>query len=187
MHIEKLYFATTNEEKFKEAVGILAMPLQRMDINIMEIQSLNVEEIAHYKVARAYELIKKPIIVYDVGLYLAAWNGFPGPFIKYLRETMGKGSLLKLMGGESNRTVILKAAIGFHDGEHVHVFVGEVEGELVREPRGVNGWGFDPLIIPKGSDKTLAEVSPQKKFAISHRGRALAKLKAFLIDHYPKN
>lgn len=178
--MEQLYFVTSNEGKIKEAEMILGIPINPVKADLEEIQSLDLQEIVKAKAVKAFELIHKPLFVDDVGLYIEAWNGFPGPFIKYLRDAVGNEGLLGMMKEETNRQLVAKAAIGFHNGKEVLTFTGEVNGTLATEPRGEGGWGWDPVFIPAHTDKTYAELTAEEKNAISHRRIALEKFKKYV-------
>jgi len=178
--MNELYFVTSNEGKIKEAKLILGIPIHPAKADLEELQSLDLEEIVKDKVKKAFELIRKPLIVDDVGFYIEAWNGFPGPFIKHLTDAAGNEGLLRMMENETNRNVTVKAAVGFHNGKEIFTFTGEVKGTLSKEPRGNEGWGWDPVFIPEGMDKTYAELTPEEKSSISHRRAALENFKNYL-------
>ena len=178
--MENLYFVTSNQSKAEEARMILEMPVEIRKADLIEIQSLNLEEIVRDKARQAFEMVGEPVIVDDVGFFLEAWNGFPGPFVKYILDTVGKEGILKMLEGEENRSVVVKAVIGFHDGKEIHTFVGEVRGVVASEARGDNGFGWDSIFIPESSDKTYAQMSLKEKSGISHRRVALEKFKQFL-------
>jgi len=178
--MEQLYFVTSNEGKIKEAEMILAIPINPWKADLEEIQSLDLEEIVKAKATKAFELVQKPLFVDDVGLYVEAWNGFPGPFIKYICEAVGNEGLLRMMKDETNRQLVAKAAIGFHNGKEVLTFMEEVKGTLATEPRGESGWGWDPVFIPVSMEKTYAELTVEEKNAISHRRVVLESFKKYL-------
>ncbi|MDO8474054.1 MAG: RdgB/HAM1 family non-canonical purine NTP pyrophosphatase [bacterium] len=178
--MDSLYFVTSNQGKLEEAKMILGMPIIFARVDLVEIQSLDLEEIAKDKTRRAFEFIQKPLFVDDVGLYIEAWNGFPGPFIKYLTDAVGNEGLLKMMENEINRNVIARLIIGFHDGKDIHAFIGETKGTLAKESRGENGFGWDSVFIPKGIDKTYAELSMEQKSTFSHRRIALENFRNYL-------
>jgi XTP/dITP diphosphohydrolase len=179
-----LYFVTGNKGKVSEAEKILGFPIHIANIDLPEIQSLDLNEIVKDKVERAYEKINKPVFVDDVGMFVNAWNGFPGPFIKFMRLSGSYDNelLLKMLAGEKNRAVIVKAVVGFCDGDNIHLFEGKVEGVLADEERGSAGWGFDPIFIPHGYDQTFAEIGEEKKNKISHRAIAMNKFKEFITN-----
>ena len=178
--MQTLYFVTRNEGKVKEVEEILGILVHPFRADLEEIQSLDLEEIVRAKVQRAFELVGKPLFVDDVALHFEAWNGFPGPFIKYLCEAVGNEGLLKMMKDELNRHVTAKAAIGFHNGKEVITFVGEVKGTMAKEPRGESGWGWDPIFVPVHTEKTYAELTPEEKNAVSHRRVALERFRECL-------
>ena len=180
--MEKLYFVTSNEGKAQEARAILEMPIEIRKADLIEIQSLDLEEIVRDKVKKAFELVGERVIVDDVGFFLEAWNGFPGPFVKYISNAVGEGGILKMLDDEENRSVVVRAAIGFHDGKEVHTFVGEVKGLVALEARGDNGFGWDSIFIPEFSDKTYAQMTIEEKSGISHRRAVLEKFKHFLKE-----
>lgn len=179
--VNKLYFATGNKNKVKEAQAILDFPIQIADIELDEIQSLDTEKIVRKKVSDAFAILQKPVFVDDVSLSIDAWDGFPGPFIKYM--TAGGANidmLLRMLQIETNRSALLYAVIGYHDGKNIHVFNAQKKSTITTEKRGSNGWGFDPIIIPEGFEKTFAEMDEKTKNAVSHRRLALEKFKTFL-------
>lgn len=178
--MKKIYFATGNKGKVEEAQQILKTPIEILDIDLDEIQSLNAKKVVKHKVEQAFEIVKAPVFVDDVSLEIEIWKKFPGPFIKYIRDVGGNDLLLYMLRNETNRNVNLLATIGYHDGEKVHMFTGTVKGTLATEERGSNGWGFDPIFIPDGQDLTFAQMPTEVKNKLSHRRKALDMLRKFL-------
>jgi XTP/dITP diphosphohydrolase len=178
--MEELYFVTSNDEKIQEARIILGMPIRAFKADLEEIQSLDLEKIAKDKAERAFALVGKPLFVDDVALRVAAWNGFPGPFVKHFLEALGNDGFLRLMKDEQNRELTAMASIAFHNGKEILTFVGEVKGSLALEPRGDGGWGWDSVFIPVLGEKTYAEMTPEEKNAVSHRRAALENFKQYL-------
>lgn len=181
--MDELYFVTGNKGKVEEAMSILGLPIQIADIDLDEVQSLDPEYVIRKKVEAAYSVLRKPVFVDDVSLHVEAWEGFPGPLVKHVRFKGDNELLLRLLRHEENRNVIVKAIIGFHDGKDIHTFTGELEAEIVRAERGERGWGFDPIIIPKGETRTWAEMTLEEKNETTHRRKALDKFKQYLDEH----
>ncbi len=179
--MRRIVFVTGNKDKVEEAKKILQHPLDIAEIDLDEIQSLDIYKIVEKKAQAAFGKLKQPLIVEDVGVYLDAWNGFPGPLVKFLHEAGNGGYelLLKMLGSEKNKKVHVKAVIGFHDGKKVHIIEGSFDGKVV-EKKGERGWGFDPYIVPEGYDETFGELPEEIKNSISHRAKALKNLKEFL-------
>ncbi|OGH03080.1 MAG: non-canonical purine NTP pyrophosphatase, RdgB/HAM1 family [Candidatus Levybacteria bacterium RIFCSPHIGHO2_01_FULL_37_17] len=178
--IKKLIFATSHKGKVGEAQGILDIPLEIADIEVDEVQSMDLEYVARKKVEEVFKIVQQPVIIDDVGLKIRAWNDFPGPLVKFLQRIVGNKKVVELLKDEQNREVIVQSAIGFHDGTKSHVFIGEVKGIIATEERGTEGYGFDPIIIPDGQDKTYAEMGLEGKNKLSHRRKAFDKLKEHL-------
>ncbi|MCD6522931.1 MAG: XTP/dITP diphosphatase [Candidatus Diapherotrites archaeon] len=174
-----MYFITSNKNKVEEARKILGdIRWKRMDVP--EIQSNTIEEIAKESARYAFSRIKKPLFVEDAGLFMKALAGFPGPYSKYVYNTIGCKGIIKLMRGVQTRDAEFRAAVAYADKRgRIHVFVGRVNGTIATSERGNHGFGFDPIFIPRNKKKTFAQ-DPEYKAKISHRTKALLKLKAFL-------
>ena len=171
----KAYFLTSNKHKFEEVKPIFdeyGIELVMLPYEKVEVQG-SLEQVAVVAAAIAYSL-PKPLLVEDAGLFVEALNGFPGPYSSYVYKTIGWKGILKLMEGVKNRRAYFKAVVAcFHKG--IRVFEGVVEGEIAEEGRGNKGFGFDPIFIPKGYNKTFAEMGVEEKSKISHRGKAFRK------------
>ena len=178
--MQKIFVATGNKGKVDEISAILKIPLKIADIEIDEVQSMDLEYVARKKVQEAFNILKKPVIVDDVGVFIDVWNKFPGPFVKYMYNLLGNKKILELLRNEKNRKVIVQSVIAYHDGKKIHTFVGTVNGTLSLKEKGTQGWGFDPIIIPDGEKETFAQMGPKKKNLISHRAKALQKFKKFI-------
>lgn len=129
----------------------------------------------------------KPAIADDSGLEVYALGGAPGVFsARYSgtgddRKNLEK-VLCELQGVEKERRgarFVCVIALAFPDGR-VETFQGSVEGRIGIEPRGGSGFGYDPVFYPEGHERTFAEMSPQEKDALSHRGKALRSLRTYL-------
>ncbi len=187
MKLEELTLVSGNKKKAEEISRILPLPVKVRDLDLDEIQELDSEKIVLHKINQAYEIVKAPVIVDDVSFEIAAWNGFPGPLVKWLLHVSPEDNasvMLKMLEGVTDRRVVAKLSIGFHDGKTPRVFVGECKGSVATEIRGKNGFGWDPVFIPEGFDLTYAEMDPEEKDKISHRGKALKKLRDFLETNY---
>jgi non-canonical purine NTP pyrophosphatase (RdgB/HAM1 family) len=117
----------------------------------------------------------------DVSAELASLNGLPGPFIKFFEKQLGRGALYTLSKVE-NDVVAIRCLAGYYDGEHMLLGEGIVNGTITA-PRGENGFGFDCVVVPDGQvlkpgekERTTAEMSDDKKNAISHRALAFTNL-----------
>jgi len=168
---------SSNEKKIKEYRDLTKgkMRLSFYKSELPEIQEVDSRKVAEYKIVEAYKLIKRPIIVEDTALHLEAWNGFPGALIKWFEEYLGTQGILDLTEGK-NRNAEAVCVIAYFDGKEISFFEGRVKGKITEERKGQNqiDFGFDPIFVPDGYDKTFAEMG-EKKNEISHRRKALEK------------
>lgn len=173
------FFVTKNLNKLKEVNEILGKNLQQIDMEPFEPQGLDVAEVVKEKARDAYHKTGKFVLVEDTGLEFAAWKGLPGALIKWFIHSVGNEGVLKMLSEETNRKATAKTAIGFYDGKECHVFVGEIQGTVPPVIRGKGGFGWDPIFIPEGYDKSFAEMTSKEKNAVSMRRLALLRLKEF--------
>ncbi len=171
------FFATSNENKLREVREILGYEIKSIKLDLKEIQEIEVEAVVKEKARDAFQRKGEPVIVEDTSLEIASLNRFPGVFVKWVLETIGKEGILKLLEGEAKREAVARTAAGFFDGENTFVFTGEVEGEIAQEVKGESGFGWDPIFIPKGERESFAELDPHKKNEISMRRKAFEKIK----------
>lgn len=124
----------------------------------------------------------------DSGIEVDALGGAPGPrSARYAGEDATDERNLKALIGAiagvpaAGRTARYRcvAAIALPDGQEIHA-EGTCEGTLIAKPRGAGGFGYDPIFEPAGWDETMAELTPEQKHRISHRGRALRALRELL-------
>lgn len=171
--------ATSNKHKVEEINNILSGCGYRVEpVNVpkIEVQSASLVEVATFAAATAYHVLHRPVIVEDAGLFVEALNGFPGPYSAYVYKTIGISGLLRLLEGESNRKAVFRSVIALAHRGGVEIFTGETRGAISLEPRGSQGFGFDPVFVPLGETRTFAEMSIEEKNRFSHRGRAAKKL-----------
>jgi len=174
----KAIFVTTNEHKRREVQEILGVELEGAALgpgDAPEIQSLDFEEVAATKALAAREALGRPaypVLVEDSGIVVGAWNGLPGPLTKLFLSAVGNEGLLRMLGGEEDRSALAVCAVAVaNSGGEVHVFRGEVAGTLAPGPRGTGGFGYDAVFVPDGGGLTYAELGDEKN-ADSHRARA---------------
>jgi XTP/dITP diphosphohydrolase len=181
--MRRIYFATSNKNKFNEASRILekyGYELVLFSFEKKELQSTDLGEIALQSALIAYTYVNAPVVVEDSGLFIKALNGFPGPFSSYVYKTIGVRGVLKLMEGVTDRSAYFEAAVAIVMPPFERVFKGSVYGRIADSPRGTGGFGFDPIFIPENEDKTFAEMSVEEKNRYSHRARAFEKLGIWL-------
>ena len=187
----KLFVATHNAHKVREMSQI--MP----GVDIVPDDPADIEENAPDFEGNA--LIKVRAIAAkhpgvwcmadDSGLEVAALGGAPGVrSARYAGEPSNTAAnnalLLKNLAGVSDRRANFTCAVAIVDADgREHVVVGKCFGRIAESPSGAAGFGYDPLFVPDGHDRSFAELSADEKNAISHRGRALAEVKRILEEN----
>jgi XTP/dITP diphosphohydrolase len=172
-------FATGNSGKVREAriilspLGIRPLPFDGKGV---EVQANTVSEVASYSARVASRSFGKALMVEDAGLFVESLDGFPGPFSSYAFKTLGIAGLLKLLEGEGSRKASFMSAVAYCTpaGEPV-VFDGAVAGRILRAPVGAGGFGFDPVFVPDGESKSMAQMTLREKCRVSHRGEAMRR------------
>ncbi len=172
-------FATWNQNKRKEADAILWGNLERVDLDLDEIQSTQVEDVVEHKARLAYQITGEPVLVEDAGLRFEARNALPWALIKRFMKEVGTQGLLDQLSIFKNRNAEALCCVGFFDGETVHKFIGKVKWTISETPRWETNFWWDPIFIPNGSEKTFWEMNPEEKNAMSHRKLAREQAKIF--------
>ena len=186
--LSELFFASSNEHKFQEAERILAnlgMQINLFKTTLEEIQSNNLNDIAEKKAINAYDLIQKPVIIEDDGLFINALDGFPGPYSSYVYDTIGNKGIMNLLENSEVRDAKFVSIIAYCEDNHgVKLFESSIPGKISSIIEK-GGWGYDPIFIPDGESKTYANVSDKDKF--SHRSAALTKFSNWFLDKQKDN
>ena len=178
--MNKLTFITGNAAKAKYLADYSHFSVEHVKLDLKEIQSLDTTEVAVDKAKRAYEILKSPVLVEDGSLVFNAMKPLPGPLIKWFYETLGNHGLVKMVDGLGDRNATSEVVFALCDETGVHPFGATMEGTIATSPRGEIGFGWDPIFIPKGHNKTWAEMSDDEKHETSMRKPALEKLSKYL-------
>ncbi len=185
------YFVTSNVHKFQEARRVLSeykIATAKLRVGAVEIQDDNLENIAEASVLDAFKNCGLPIFVEDAGLFIEALKGFPGPYSKYVYNTVGVKGILKLMKNIENRSAHFQSVIAFSSpGEQPICFRGKVDGKISLQERGTSGFGYDPIFEPtEGDGRTFAEMTLNEKNGYSHRAEALRKFAEWYSSFYKR-
>lgn len=206
----KIVFATNNQHKLDEIRSILGDTIEVLslkdigcDVDIPETGQ-TLEENALQKAQYIYDHYHISVFADDTGLEVDALNGAPGIYsARYASMEAGAheashdaeanmSRLLRELGENNNRrarfrtviALILKKDVcpcGCTNIKEIHQFEGIVEGQIIKERRGGEGFGYDPIFQPDGYEETFAELGMEIKNHISHRARAVKKLADFLL------
>ena len=187
----QLIFATNNQHKADEINSILGKEFQiitlkqaRIDIDIPEPYN-TLEENASEKSGVIYTMTGKVCFSEDTGLEVEALNGEPGvKSARYAGESKSFDDnidkLLLNLGDKTNRAAQFRTVISLRLKGKEYKFEGICKGSIIAERRGANGFGYDPVFVPEGSEITFAEMTMGKKNKFSHRKKAVEKLVDFL-------
>ena len=187
----KLVFATHNQNKYEEVKLLMPNEIDLVSLGMIgchdEIEETGktIEENARIKADFVTKNYGYDCFSDDTGLLVDALNGAPGVYTaryggiqKDADANMNR--LLRELGSTTHRKAHFKTTIALNIGREKHQFNGIVEGRITLERHGDQGFGYDPIFIPDGYEKTFAELPLSIKNSISHRGRAIKKLIAFL-------
>ena len=194
----QLIFATNNQNKVEEinsAVGnkieIISLKDAGINIDIPEPHA-TLSENASEKSKTIHQLTGKNCFSEDTGLEIDALNGEPG--VKSARyagdEKIFQKNIDKVLNkltGIYNRNAKFRTVISLILNEREYFFEGFCNGEIITKQRGENGFGYDSIFKPQGSEKTFAEMTLEEKNIFSHRKKAADKLIIFLQKFYGKN
>ena len=189
-----LLLGTRNPGKIREIkliLGDLDLELHSLqEFEGIEVAEENADTYAENAIAKARFYAKATgmtALADDSGLEVEALGGAPGVHSaryagKHATDADRRRLLLSELGGAENRRArfVCAVVIADRDGEALNVFEGICEGSITHAPRGDSGFGYDPLFVPDGFSETFAELSEEIKNRISHRARALLKLREFL-------
>ncbi len=182
-----LLFATNNQHKLREIRDIMGLQMRilslkdvNLDVEIPETQE-TIEGNASQKAWFIREQSGLNCFADDTGLEIDALDGRPGV---YSARYAGEGCsfddnitkiLLELKGVENRKACFRTVICLILDGKE-HLFEGRVDGTIIKERKGIDGFGYDPVFLPDGFTQTFAEMPPYLKNGISHRGRAATKM-----------
>lgn len=199
----KIVFATNNQHKLQEIRDILGSEFEIVslkdigcDVDIPETGN-TLEENAMQKAQYVYDHYNLSCFADDTGLEVEALNGEPGVHsARYAEGTdhdseANMAKLLRNLEGKDNRKARFRTVIaliqkqdvcpcGCTSIKKVNRFEGIVDGSIATEKHGTSGFGYDPIFVPEGYDKSFAELGESIKNGISHRARAVAKLAEYL-------
>ncbi len=188
----ELIFATKNINKSSELKEILhvtnykVLDLNDLGFNVeIDESGSTIHDNAKIKAFYLYEMTQKPSLSEDTGLEVDELDGEPGVYsARYAglqrSDADNVNKLLEKMKQVSDRSAQFRTVIALATSENVFYFEGIVRGKIAESPMGHGGFGYDPVFIPEGYDKTFGELSKEIKNKISHRAKAVEKLIEFL-------
>lgn len=189
----KIVFATNNAHKLAEVQAVLGdrfTLLTPRDCGVTEEipeEQPTLEGNARQKARYLRDRTGFDCFADDTGLEVEALGGAPGVHsARYATDghdfAANNRLLLANLAGKANRRARFRTIVCLLLGGEEHLFEGIVEGRIIERERGCEGFGYDPLFVPDGCERTFAEMTTDEKNALSHRARAVRKLASFLHD-----
>jgi len=184
--MKNIFFITGNIGKVKEAtekLRPLGFSVIQKDLGYPEVQADSLEEVAAWGASHVQERFDEPFILEDAGLFIESLQGFPGVYSKYVFFTIGLEGILRLLEGIENRNAVFRSVYAYKaPGKKPVLLIGECKGVIAKKKLGAHGFGYDPIFLPHGAQKTFGEMTVEEKNQFSHRARALEKLLTVLHD-----
>ncbi len=159
-----VYFVTGNNFKFERAKHRLSdynIDLKRKELDVIEIQSSSLKEIALDKARKSFNKIGEPVVAVDAGLFIKKFNGFPGPYTHYAQNTLGVDGLIELIKKPSKARI--QQVVAYKDKNREKTFESGQDGKLLTERRGKGGYFFDFIFQSDLNGKVLAEMSDEER------------------------
>lgn len=160
MHTESSFtFITTNKEKIETArmyLDPIGITFETESVDMIEPQSDSIESISAYKAKQAQQVLQKPVVVTDHGWFIAALNGFPGAYMKYINEWFGADDFLRLMSRHVDRSVTKREVITYSDGKITKQFTQDFTGVILDQAKG-EGLPAMQVVSLSDSGKSVAE------------------------------
>lgn len=182
--MQKITFVTGNQSKADYLARYLGFPIDHQKLDLVEIQSLDLQEIVEHKVRQAYDIVKGPVLVEDVSLEFEAFGRLPGTFIKFYVDEVPFETICRSLDGLS-RNATARCVYGYCDGTVLKFFEGKLEGSIAQHPAGENGYGWDKIFVPNGYNKTRAELDAKEDETTYMQIKRLPDIKTFLKQHQP--
>lgn len=190
----KLIFATHNTHKLEEVQSILGIDIELLSLDDLHCTedipetAETLEGNALQKARYIYDTYHQNCFSDDTGLEIEVLGGKPGVYsARYAGEAChfedNMNKVLQEMQNATNRNACFRSVIALILNGKEYLFEGKIEGEILTYKKGVEGFGYDPIFQPAGYDITFAEMDIKDKNKISHRGRSMAKLIAFLKQY----
>ena len=190
----KLIFATNNQNKLNEVKSLMPKHIELFslaDINFNQDIAETADTIegnASLKSKAIFDITNTNVFSDDSGLLVEALNGAPGVHsARYAgnqkNDEDNLQKLLRELTDKENRNAHFKTVMSLIIDGKEYLFEGKVNGTIINEKRGTNGFGYDPIFVPEGYNKTFAEMTKEEKSTISHRARALKKMIEFLENN----
>lgn len=190
----EIVFATHNQHKLEEVMQMLPENISLLSLDDIGFNQ-EIEETgdtfalnAAIKAQVISASTERNVFADDSGLVIEALNGAPGIYsARYAGTGNSKDNIVKVLNelkGETNRNAYFIAVICLILDKKEYYFEGRINGTITQEIMGEDGFGYDPIFIPEGHSLSFAQMSPEQKNSLSHRGKAVELLHDFLLKKH---
>lgn len=199
--MKKIIVATNNKHKLvelKDMLGNICELISLGDLNEKtepKEDGLTFSENAYKKAKYYYDIYKLPVIADDTGLVVPALNGMPGIYSaryaslgqeeEFHDDYLNRKKLIKELENKTDRGAYFECTICYIDNDTIQYFTGKTYGHIIKtseEETQSNGFGYDKLFYSDALNKTFGEATEAEKNSVSHRGRAVNKLKEYILN-----
>jgi XTP/dITP diphosphohydrolase len=176
--VTKIFFCTSNAGKVLEASELLApygVALEAVHADLIEPRDDDMQNIVLSKARQALELVKKPVLVEDTGIYFHEYKNFPGTYAKTFVTAVGSQGVLRLRHGARTRSAFFQTMVAFAQPHaQVQVFSGRCNGFILDSARGTphEKLPYDSIFAPQDEKRCFAQMTKQEKAIYSHRAKA---------------
>lgn len=186
--LKKIFFLTTNEFKFKQFLSVVDLlgfnkyVFEQLKTETVEIQAENNEQVANYSSKWAANKFNLPIIKEDVGLYIDALDGFPGPYLAQIEKQLKSVGYLKLLEKSNNRQAHWLYSVSFCQPKQEPIVFSTIqEGVIAHKAKGSGGSFTDKIFIQQNETKTIGELLAENKY--QRNNKHYQKLLCYLQSH----
>lgn len=162
-----IYFVTTNEFKFKsfvEAIKLDSYEIERLSVETPEIQAENNRAVAEFSAQWAANEYNHPVITEDIGMYVKALNGFPGPFLSQAEKQLGAEGFLTLLHGK-DRAAYWEYAVAYCEpGKEAVSFHAIQNGSITNKQIGTVGWPMGKIFMQEGKTETISQLLEKNSY-----------------------
>lgn len=167
--MKTIYFVTTNHIKYQKFIKSLppeiGIKFEQLEVETPEIQAWDNKDVAEYSAQWAANTYNKAVIKEDIGMYIEAFGGFPGPYLSHVEKWLQYEGFMSLLQNAPTRKAKYELCVAYCEpGKEPTSFSTYIYGTFGYESKGKAGWIVDKLFIPDGETKTISELIDAKEF-----------------------
>ena len=175
-------FVTGSIYKKEYLESLLGLKIKNHKVDLDEIQDLDLNKVVEHKVRQAYEILKTPVLVEDVGLEFTEMGKLPGAFMKFFLTELSMQQICDLIKGE-DRSATARCVFGYFDGKDLKLFESSMKGTILRSPDSSDGgYGWDKIFMPDGYRVARSKLSKEDDHKTYLQVKPIEKVRQFLLN-----